>query len=379
MTPRRSTRPPASPPPATQRAPSSAAESQDAGANPRSRPRLRPHHQFLSPWGPSQPAPSAAAAPPAGAPASAGPRRGLTAELVEFDVPPAATRTTSRPPPTAASGTPASATGTLGQLDPRTGDGPRDPARRRLGAARRDRRARRRAVDHRRRPERDRPGRPGDRSEVERLPAAGRPRRTRTSTRPPSTATASSGSPARPASTAGSTPTTGRSRCSTAPRGRGPYGITTTPDGDVWYASLAGSHIARIDRATGEARRRAADRRAGRPPRLVRFAAAASGSASGTPARSACYDPARRRVARVAAARATEPQAYAVYVDDRDIVWLTDFGGQRDRPLRPGDRDVRARSRCRTPRGGAPDPRPPGRGLGRRVGRWTGSWSSGSG
>ena len=25
-----------------------------------------------------------------------------------------------------------------------------------------------------------------------------------------------------------------------APRGRGPYGITTTPSGDVYYASLAG-------------------------------------------------------------------------------------------------------------------------------------------
>src|SRR5258708_9403997 len=38
-----------------------------------------------------------------------------------------------------------------------------------------------------------------------------------------------------------------------APRGRGPYGITVTPKGDVWYASLAGNHIARIDLATGNA------------------------------------------------------------------------------------------------------------------------------
>lgn len=36
-----------------------------------------------------------------------------------------------------------------------------------------------------------------------------------------------------------------------APRGTGPYGITTTPSGDVYYASLAGSHIARIDVETG--------------------------------------------------------------------------------------------------------------------------------
>lgn len=31
-----------------------------------------------------------------------------------------------------------------------------------------------------------------------------------------------------------------------APLGRGPYGITTTPQGTVYYASLAGSHIAYI-------------------------------------------------------------------------------------------------------------------------------------
>src|SRR5947208_11682409 len=38
-----------------------------------------------------------------------------------------------------------------------------------------------------------------------------------------------------------------------APRGRGPYGITVTPKGDVWYDSLAGNHIARIELATGNA------------------------------------------------------------------------------------------------------------------------------
>jgi virginiamycin B lyase len=38
-----------------------------------------------------------------------------------------------------------------------------------------------------------------------------------------------------------------------SPRGRGPYGITTTPGGDVYYASLAGNHIARIDTETGAA------------------------------------------------------------------------------------------------------------------------------
>jgi virginiamycin B lyase len=36
-----------------------------------------------------------------------------------------------------------------------------------------------------------------------------------------------------------------------APRGIGPYGIATTPDGQVFFASLAGSYLGRIDPETG--------------------------------------------------------------------------------------------------------------------------------
>jgi virginiamycin B lyase len=36
-----------------------------------------------------------------------------------------------------------------------------------------------------------------------------------------------------------------------APRGRGPYGIATSPSGDVYYASLAGSYVGLIDIVTG--------------------------------------------------------------------------------------------------------------------------------
>jgi len=48
-------------------------------------------------------------------------------------------------------------------------------------------------------------------------------------------------------------PATGDVKVWESPRGRGTYGITATPAGDVYYASLAGSHIARIDIATGKA------------------------------------------------------------------------------------------------------------------------------
>jgi virginiamycin B lyase len=38
-----------------------------------------------------------------------------------------------------------------------------------------------------------------------------------------------------------------------APEGRGPYGITATPDGTIYYASLASDHMAHIDTRTVKA------------------------------------------------------------------------------------------------------------------------------
>ena len=87
-------------------------------------------------------------------------------------------------------------------------------------------------------------------------------------------------------------PASGRLDAWPSPGGRGPYGITVTPGGDVWYASLAGSHIARIDRATGASEmlapptpQQGARAGSGRTP------SGASGSARGTPARSASMTP----------------------------------------------------------------------------------------
>jgi virginiamycin B lyase len=37
-----------------------------------------------------------------------------------------------------------------------------------------------------------------------------------------------------------------------APKGVGPYGITATPDGAIYYVSLAGSFLGKPDLDTGE-------------------------------------------------------------------------------------------------------------------------------
>ena len=126
-----------------------------------------------------------------------------------------------------------------------------------------------------------------------------------------------------------------------APRGPGPYGITTTPDGAVYYASLAGSHIARIDLETGQATPIDPPTPARARGGSGRTRRAGSGSASGTPARSAGTT--RPRAAGASGGcPATRPQPYAVYVDERDVVWLSDFGANALVRFDPRDRAVQS-------------------------------------
>ncbi len=119
-------------------------------------------------------------------------------------------------------------------------------------------------------------------------------------------------------------PKSGVMRVFRAPLGAGPYGITTTPGGQVYYASLAGSHIARIDVRTGKAT-------VIRPPTPGQGARRVWSDSKGrvwvsewNAGKVGRYDPATRKWREW---RVPGPaQIYAVYVDDKDVVWLTDFG-----------------------------------------------------
>jgi virginiamycin B lyase len=120
-------------------------------------------------------------------------------------------------------------------------------------------------------------------------------------------------------------PATGEMTVHDDPEGRGPYGITATPDGDVWYASLAGSHIARIDPSTGEAT-------IVEPPTPDQGARRVWSDTRGRiwvsewdAGQVGVHDPATGDWQEWPLP-GDRPQAYAVYVDERDIVWLTDFG-----------------------------------------------------
>jgi len=109
-----------------------------------------------------------------------------------------------------------------------------------------------------------------------------------------------------------------------APKGVGPYGITATPKGDVWYASLAGSYIAKIDSATGNAT-------VVQPPTPNQGARRVWSDSRGriwvsewNSGNVSVHDPADGSWKSWKLPGAS-PHAYAVYVDDKDKVWLTDF------------------------------------------------------
>jgi virginiamycin B lyase len=112
-----------------------------------------------------------------------------------------------------------------------------------------------------------------------------------------------------------------------APGGRGPYGITATPSGVVYYASLAGDHIARIDSESGEATRIDPPEGATRGPRRVwSDSEGVIWISEWDAGRVSRYDPGDESWEGWGLA-GDAPQAYAVFVDDEDIVWLSDFGG----------------------------------------------------
>jgi virginiamycin B lyase len=121
------------------------------------------------------------------------------------------------------------------------------------------------------------------------------------------------------------TPDSGEVQVWDAPRGSGPYGMTTTPDGRVFYASLAGSHIAEINLDTGVATP-VDSPTAGQGARRVwsdsRGAVWVSEWNAGQLGR---YEP-RTGSWTEWLLPGARPQAYAVYVDEHDAVWLTDWG-----------------------------------------------------
>lgn len=120
-------------------------------------------------------------------------------------------------------------------------------------------------------------------------------------------------------------PAGGEVKVFAAPRGAGPYGICTAPDGSVYYASLAGSHIAHVDTASGAAT-------VIEPPTPGQGARRVWADSRGRiwvsewlAGQVGLYDP-KTGDWREWPLPGDAPMPYAVYVDDADVVWLSDFG-----------------------------------------------------
>ncbi len=110
-----------------------------------------------------------------------------------------------------------------------------------------------------------------------------------------------------------------------APRGAGPYGISTTPNGTVYYTSLAGSYVAHIDLDNGNATIL-------EPPTADQGARRVWSDSQGriwvsewNVGQLAVYSPLTGDW-KEWQLPGDNPMPYAVYVDEKDLVWVSDFG-----------------------------------------------------
>jgi virginiamycin B lyase len=119
-------------------------------------------------------------------------------------------------------------------------------------------------------------------------------------------------------------PKTGKTDVWKAPRGYGPYGIAATPAGDVWYSSLAGDHIARIDTKTGAVAIVEPPKKGVGPRRIWSDSRGILWVSFWHTGEVGRYNP-LAKTWKVWALPKSGTGCYSVYVDENDKVWLTDF------------------------------------------------------
>jgi virginiamycin B lyase len=110
-----------------------------------------------------------------------------------------------------------------------------------------------------------------------------------------------------------------------APKGKGPYGIATTPKGEIYYVSLAGSFLGRPDLDTGETEVVEPKSEDVGTRRVWSDSMGRLWVSEWNAGNLSVYDPTAKSW-RVYKLPGENPHAYAVYVDDKDKVWVSDFG-----------------------------------------------------
>src|SRR5207302_1610960 len=122
-------------------------------------------------------------------------------------------------------------------------------------------------------------------------------------------------------------PRSGEMKVFDAPKGPGPYGIHVTPQGVVYYASLAGSHIARIDAASGAAAVIEPPTRGQGARRVWSDSKGSLWVAEWNSGNLSRYEP-RAGTWSQWKAPGSSPRVYAVYVDETDKVWASEWSAQ---------------------------------------------------
>ena len=119
-------------------------------------------------------------------------------------------------------------------------------------------------------------------------------------------------------------PATGKVEAWNAPRGFGPYGITVTPSGDIWYCSLGSDFIARIDLSRGASTVIEPPKRGSGPRRIWSDSKGMLWVSFWTAGGIGGFDPANKQWT-VYPMPTRNAGTYSVYVDDKDRVWATDW------------------------------------------------------
>jgi virginiamycin B lyase len=119
-------------------------------------------------------------------------------------------------------------------------------------------------------------------------------------------------------------PTTGTMTVWDAPRGIGPYGITATPDGQIYYASLAASFLGKPDLETGATSVIEPETAGVGTRRVCSDSKGRLWISEWNAGNLSMYDPAAKDWT-VHRLPGDQPHAYSVYVDDQDKVWVSDF------------------------------------------------------
>lgn len=109
-----------------------------------------------------------------------------------------------------------------------------------------------------------------------------------------------------------------------APDGSGPYGITATPSGDVYFASLSRSYVARVDPRSGAATKLELPTPDQGARRVWSDSKGCIWVTEWNAGKLARYDAEANRWREWDMPGDSQP--YAVFVDDEDIVWISDFG-----------------------------------------------------